>query len=284
MAVWSGWLRIRTPANECSFSVSAQSSPAPVNPWSILLPAAAGVAGVGAWGAVHPTSQLFGPALCRTPRPSAVALTFDDGPNPAITPALLALLDRYEARATFFLVGRFARTYPELVREISERGHIIGNHTETHPGLAFLSTNRIEEELRRCQDSIAQGTKGAVPVWMRPPFGFRGPQLWTAVKRVGLHGVVLWSMTCYDWKPQPASQLIARLASIADRVAASAKTKNRNTTGGGEIVLLHEGDFRHTGADRRHVLSALEHWLPRWRDMGIEFVTVDEIAGAPSIG
>jgi peptidoglycan-N-acetylglucosamine deacetylase len=255
-----------------------------VNPWPIVLPAAAGVAaGIAAWGAVCPTSQFFGPALCRTAQPSAIGLTFDDGPNPAVTPQLLALLDRYGARATFFVVGRFARQCPELVREISARGHLIGNHTETHPNLTFRSPARIEEELLRCRDSIASAADLGVaspPMWMRPPCGFRGPQLWSAVRRVGLRGVVLWSLTVYDWKPQPAARLIARLDRVTRGMAAA---DGRNTVRGGEIVLLHDGDFRQLGADRRHILAALEHWLPRWRDAGFEFVTMDQAAGVASV-
>jgi peptidoglycan/xylan/chitin deacetylase (PgdA/CDA1 family) len=199
-----------------------------------------------------------------------VALTFDDGPNPAATPQILALLDKYNVKATFFLVGQFARVCPELVRDISARGHCVGNHTETHRNLTFLSPGSIENELRRCQESIAAAAKVA-PRWMRPPYGFRGPQLWSAVRRAELQGVALWSLTCYDWKPQPPSRLIARLARIGAR---SERSQN------GEVVLLHDGDNRQLGADRDHVVSALEHWLPRWRDGGIEFVTVDEIADA----
>ena len=107
-----------------------------MNVWSILGPAAGVAAGVGLWGAVSPTAELFGPTIHRTPRRSTIALTFDDGPNPALTPQLLALLERHSVRATFFLVGRWARACPGLVREIAARGHEIGNHTETHPNLA----------------------------------------------------------------------------------------------------------------------------------------------------
>jgi peptidoglycan-N-acetylglucosamine deacetylase len=249
-----------------------------VNPWPIAAPAtAAAVAGIAAWAALSPRAQLFGPTLRRTPRAPTVALTFDDGPNPAVTPQLLALLDRHAARATFFLVGRWARACPELVGEIAARGHTIGNHTETHPNLMLLSTARIEQEIRRCQESIASASRGAAaavpPKWMRPPFGFRGPQLQGAVSRAGLRGVAMWSLTAYDWKPQPPERLIQRLARVALHGAAPAPT--------GEIVLLHDGDFRHLGADRGHVLAALDHWLPRWRDAGLEFVTINEVAGEP---
>ncbi len=257
-----------------------------VNPWPIVLPAAAGIAaGVAAWGAVYSTSQIFGATLCRTPDPKQIALTFDDGPNPAVTPRLLALLERRNARATFFLVGQFARACPELVREIAARGHTLGNHSETHPNLALASAKRIEEELVRCQRSVAaaldSGTNtqaaAGLPKWVRPPFGYRRPGVWSATRRAGLRGVAMWSLTAYDWKPQPPERLITRLARVAEPQASPSSRPSRS---GGEIVLLHDGDFRQLGADRSYVLAALEHWLPRWHDAGFEFVTIDQIAGA----
>jgi peptidoglycan-N-acetylglucosamine deacetylase len=234
-------------------------------------------AGVAAWGAVQSTSQMFGAALCRTPDRKQIALTFDDGPNPAITPRLLALLERRNARATFFLVGRFARACPELVREIAARGHAIGNHTETHANLVLSLPRRVEDEIVRCQTSIVGALGSAAsepPKWLRPPFGYRLPHVWTAARRAGLSGVIMWSLTAYDWKPQAPTRLIARLARVAQRRASSAGAA------GGEIVLLHEGDFRRLGADHGHLLIALEHWLPRWQDAGFEFVTIDQVAGA----
>lgn len=246
-----------------------------VSPWFIALPAAAGIAaGVAAWGAVYPTSQMFGAALCRTPGRRQIALTFDDGPNPAVTPRLLALLEQQNVHATFFLVGRFAQACPALVREIAARGHTLGNHTETHANLVLSSPRRVEDEIVRCQTSIVGALDGVAsepPKWLRPPFGYRLPHVWTAARRAGLRGVVMWSLTAYDWKPQPAERLIARLARVAERQASHR---------GGEIVLLHDGDFRRLGADQGHVLAALEHWLPRWKDAGFEFVTIDEVAGA----
>jgi peptidoglycan/xylan/chitin deacetylase (PgdA/CDA1 family) len=244
----------------------------PVNPWAIALPAAAGIAaGVAAWGAVYPTSQLFGAALCRTPDRRQIALTFDDGPNPAVTPRLLALLERRNVQASFFLVGQFARACPELVREIAARGHTIGNHTETHANLALSSAKRIENELAKCQASLADvlgNSDAARPKWLRPPFGYRRPGLWNAASHAGLGGVVMWSFMAYDWKPQAPARLIARLAGVASRPTSRS---------GGEIVLLHDGDFRQLGADRGRVVAALEHWLPRWQDAGFEFVTIDQV-------
>ncbi|MBZ5693727.1 MAG: polysaccharide deacetylase family protein [Acidobacteriia bacterium] len=227
------------------------------------LAAAGGACAVGgtlSWGAVAPSSQLFGPTIRRTGDASAIALTFDDGPNPAVTPALLALLERYNAKATFFLIGRHVRAFPALAKEIAARGHVIGNHTETHPRLAFLPPAKIADELSRCDDAIAAAT-GKKSRWMRPPFGFRGPQLGSVVRKRGSASVVMWSVWARDWKPQPPEPVIQRLRRVS----------------GGDIVLLHDGDHRVLEGDRRHTVAALEHWLPRWKDAGLRFVTLDEI-------
>jgi peptidoglycan-N-acetylglucosamine deacetylase len=231
-------------------------------------------AGVAAWGAIYPGSQLFGPTLRRTKAPGSIALTFDDGPNPGVTPALLDLLERHSAHATFFVIGRFARACPELVREIAARGPAIGNHTDSPLSLAWRAPGSIAGELARCQEAVAAATQSRPPVWMRPPYGFRGPQLRGAVRRAGLAGVAMWSLTCYDWKPQPPTRLIARLARLRGGKNAAAGAAR-----GGDIVLLHDGDHRALGGDRAHVVTALEYWLPRWRDQGLEFVTIDQVGG-----
>ncbi len=199
-----------------------------------------------------------------TDAPNQIALTFDDGPNPAVTPRLLELLDRYSVRATFFLIGKFVRDCPGLVQEISARGHLLGNHTDTHPNLLFQSRNAIRDELARCQVAIAAAIQAAPPRWMRPPYGYRGPFLDGEVRKAGMQGVVMWSKICWDWKPQPPERLIERLARVVRPGGSS-----------GDVVLLHDGDHRVQSGDRHHVVAALEHWLPRWRDAGIEFVTIE---------
>jgi peptidoglycan/xylan/chitin deacetylase (PgdA/CDA1 family) len=225
--------------------------------------AAAAGAAIIAWGAVAPSSQLFGPTLRHTSSPRKIALTFDDGPNPAVTPQLLQLFDRYSVQATFFLIGKFARTCPELVREISTRGHLLGNHTDSHANLFFKSRANIRGELVRCQDAIA-AAHVEPPRWMRPPYGYRSPFLRAEILRTGMQGVVMWSKICWDWKPQPPERLIGRLSRVA-----------RPDRPRGDIVVMHDGDHRALGGDRHHVTAALEHWLPRWRDASMEFVTMD---------
>lgn len=230
---------------------------------SILPIAAAAVgasAGLAAWGAFHPAAQLFGRTLRFTGRKSALALTIDDGPNPAATPRLLEILEQHGVRATFFLIGRHVRACPGLAAEIVARGHAVGNHTETHPQLTWLSSRETEDELHRCQEAVEKAT-GRVPRRMRPPYGARGPQTAGAVQRAGLGTVVMWSVWAVDWKPQPAANVIRRLQKVR----------------GGDIVVLHDGAPHALGADRSHTLAAVEHWLPRWKDAGLEFVTIDEI-------
>ncbi len=250
---------------------TAGATTIPMNAWVIpswdAVPAlAAAGAGVAAWGAMHPAAQLFGPTIRRVPESCggrAVALTFDDGPNPTVTPRLLDLLDEHGVRATFFLIGRFVRACPGLAREVAARGHSIGNHTDTHPNLIWLSRPRIAEELQRCHQAIAQSTGSSATRWLRPPFGYRGPQLNAVVRLQGYRGVVMWSVIAYDWKPQPALRLIERLRRVRP----------------GDILVLHDGNYRTLRGERQHVVRALEYWLPRWRNAGLNFVTIDDVAG-----
>ncbi|HJY88610.1 MAG TPA: polysaccharide deacetylase family protein [Candidatus Acidoferrales bacterium] len=230
-------------------------------PWGTLPTLAVAGASLTAWGAMHPSAQLFGPTIRSVPASRGsreLALTIDDGPNAGATPQLLALLDQHRVHATFFLIGRCVRACPELTREIAARGHTVGNHTDTHPNLFWLTRARIAEELERCREAIAQATSRTVLRWMRPPYGFRGPQLNSVVRQQGYESVVMWSALAYDWKPQPAAPVIERLR----RVRA------------GDILLLHDGP---NGDDRRHVVDALAYWLPRWRDAGWEFVTLEDL-------
>jgi peptidoglycan-N-acetylglucosamine deacetylase len=227
---------------------------------SVSIAGGACASGIVAWGAVAPSAQIFGATVRRVDDASTMALTFDDGPNPAVTPLLLDLLERHAASATFFLIGKYVRLYSDLAREIAARGHVIGNHTDTHPALTFCSPSHIASELDRCDSALVE-TVGSPARWMRPPYGYRGPQLSGIVRARGKKGVVMWSASARDWKSQRAERVINRLRRAR----------------GGDIVLLHDGDSRRVGGDRHHTVAALEYWLPRWKDAGIRFVTLDEV-------
>jgi peptidoglycan-N-acetylglucosamine deacetylase len=225
-----------------------------LNPWEIVIPTVAAL-GLPAWAALHPRSQLFGSTRCTVGK--ACALTFDDGPNPRVTPHLLALLEKYSVPATFFVLGKYVEQCPTLAADMVAANHAIGNHTYGHPRLLFYTRRQIVEELTRCEDAVF-GATGRHSSCVRPPFGFRGPQFHSAAREVGLPDVVMWSISGHDWNPQPPARLIRRIRKV----------------GSGDIVLLHDGDHRVPNADRSHMIRALEYWLPRWKDSGMQFERV----------
>jgi peptidoglycan-N-acetylglucosamine deacetylase len=251
-----------------------------VNPWLIATPIALTAAAVTAYGAANPRSELFGPLVWRTNSPRKLAITFDDGPNPKITPELLQLLEGYEARATFFMVGRFAQQCPQLVREIIVRGHAIGNHTATHVNLFWSTPAQIREQMQRCSEAIGTIT-GVTPRWFRPPWGMRNPWVVSSARAMGMR-TVLWTLLPGDWRANPASWLIKRMEPIARGAQSSSVSGNNFHAGHGDVLCLHDGDYRFLNADRRATIEALQYWLPRWRDLGLEFVTIDEAVSLPA--
>jgi len=246
-----------------------------MNPWLIGIPAATALAGaVTSFAAASRSSQIFGRTLYRTPSPRQLALTFDDGPNPAITPKLLDLLDRFEAKASFFLIGRFVREDPALAQEIGERGHLIGNHTETHPNLFWLSRSAVRDELRRCQEALQNAT-GRPALYFRPPYGYRNPWVVSTARQLGMQ-TVIWTLLPGDWKAPSGEWLVRRMRPITEH-AQSAASRDA-----GDILCLHDGAHRALGGDRTRTLAALEACLPRWRDLGLKFVTISGAAKLPA--
>jgi peptidoglycan-N-acetylglucosamine deacetylase len=252
-----------------------------VNPWLIGVPVALTAAAAAiSYGAVNPRSHLFGPAVWRTNSARKLAITFDDGPNPQITPRLLEILDRYHARATFFVVGRFARECSSLLKEIKDRGHLIGNHTDTHANLFWRTPSQIHAEIQSCNEAISTVTN-VKSRWFRPPWGMRNPWVISAAAAEGLC-TVLWSNLPGDWRPKPVTWLEHRMEPIAKRAQARGVATESAGEGAGDILCLHDGDYRFLNADRHATLAALEYWLPRWRDLGLNFVTIDDAVSDPA--
>ena len=247
-----------------------------MDPWLIGVPAAvaAGLAGITLYGAGFPRAQLFGPTVWYTHAANKLALTFDDGPNPAITPKLLELFAQYNVKATFFAVGKFVRECPDLTKEIAACGHLIGNHTDTHPNLLFCGRQDTREELHRCSDAIQKVT-WAAPRWFRPPFGIRSPWLIEIAQRQGMR-TVMWTHLPGDWRVKPSQWLIERLKPVASAAQAQLPKAKQGSPTTGDLICLHDGNYEQQNGDRRHTLEALQYWLPRWRDLGLEFVTMDE--------
>ena len=216
---------------------------------------------------LRPGSQLFGRALIAPSNPAdgpeEMALTFDDGPNPTCTPYLLDLLGRYGARATFFVIGQFAAQERALVRRAHEEGHLIANHTWTHPNLFRTDQKTTREELQRTSDEIEQIT-GAPVRFFRPPYGLRRPATLTIARELGMTPVT-WNLIGNDWTPLTAE-------GIADRVRTL--TARNTERGFATNLVLHDGDHRTLTGDRSRTLKAVELLLPEFVKTR-QFVTLD---------
>lgn len=177
---------------------------------------------------MRPRSALLGPNLVRLPLPSIgrneVALTFDDGPDPDITPRVLDLLDAHGATASFFLIGRQATRHPALCRAILRRGHSVENHTHRHPhSFACWSPGAMRREILLAQQAIANAA-GAAPRFFRPPAGLRSPLLDPALAAAGLR-YVSWTRRARDTVCGDAGTVLRRLAA---------------PLAAGDILLLHD--------------------------------------------
>lgn len=238
---------------------------------SLAIPAtgAALLAGGYFYAGMWPQSQIFGRTLIAGDDPDEIALTFDDGPNDACTERLLEILSRHNAQATFFLIGRFARQRPELIRRIHAAGHVIGNHTWTHPWLMFSSPARIREELSATSAAL-EGILGKPVRYFRPPHGARNPGVLRIARELGLIPV-LWNVTVFDWKPIPPEGLLRRMENGIAR--------NRRR-GRGSNLLLHDGGDTGIGVDRVRTLAATAALLESWRGRA-RFITVAQWSGQP---
>jgi peptidoglycan-N-acetylglucosamine deacetylase len=228
----------------------------------------AGIAGITAAtltsAALSAESQLFGHTLIAGSDPREVALTYDDGPNDTCTESLLDLLARHNVKATFFMIGRYVRQRPALARQVHAAGHLVGNHTMTHPWLAWQSANRIREELHGCQQALEDAI-GAPVHYLRPPHGARRPFVLRTARELGLT-TVQWNAMGKDWTSNSAEEIVANL----DR--GLARARQRHT---GANILLHDGYDVAMGADRSATVKATELLLQRFEQDGSRIVTVD---------
>lgn len=236
-------------------------------------------------GALNMRLEMFGPALLRGPtnRPQ-IALTFDDGPDPVSTPLVLSLLKSKGAKATFFVIGKKATRYPELLREILRGGHSLGLHGFDHNRLyALLPPHAVKRDIERCQDTLKIAT-GMRALWFRPPIGQLSPRTAKGIQLAGVEAVG-YSARARDGAPG------AQVQSCLDRV--------QKTLAPGAIVLLHDAWERRevpplTALDPEADLSSIEalpvgvRLLPQLLEAcaarGLACVTLEElVAGTEEI-
>jgi peptidoglycan-N-acetylglucosamine deacetylase len=224
--------------------------------------ASAGVAASAAIAAGYqstaPMGQWYGKTFTGLSHGSRqIALTYDDGPNDPYTMRLLEVLTKDNVKATFFLIGRYVRQRPEIVREIAQAGHAVGNHTETHPLLIFKNEREVRQQLCDCRAAIEDAV-GQHSNLFRPPFGGRRPAVLRIARELGMEPV-MWNVTGYDWNAPPADKIVD---TVSRRIR------------GGDVILLHDGGHKAMGADRSQTVLATDRLISMYRRDSYEFVTI----------
>lgn len=213
---------------------------------------------VGLW----PRSNWLGANWTHLP-PAArarheIALTIDDGPDPAVTPQVLDLLDRYQIQATFFCIGEHAAHYPELCRDIVRRGHSVENHSQHHRhNFSLLGVAGFTREILAAQTTLS-GITGQPPLFFRAPAGLRNPFLDPVLTRLGLH-LASWSVRGFDTRVGDAQRVKGKLLAGLQP---------------GAIILLHDGHAALTPAGVPVILEVLPALLDAAAAAGLRWVTL----------
>ncbi len=209
-----------------------------------------------------------GPVAASSPAPdpgeeefiarSAVALTFDDGPDRRNTPAILDILNDYEVKATFFLIGEQMSYHPAIVKRIHEEGHLAANHSWSHTGFNELSIRCVIGKELLPTDSLLELLTGQATRILRPPYGAMPDTTLYRLRNEGWR-VVRWSLDTFDWNSAYNTP-----CTIVDRV--------RERIHPGAIILMHSG-----GGNRKNTIEALPLLIEMIQEQGFDFVTVDAL-------
>jgi peptidoglycan/xylan/chitin deacetylase (PgdA/CDA1 family) len=186
-----------------------------------------------------------------------LALTYDDGPNHPYTLDLLDVLAKHDVHATFFMVGRFVQERPDIAKHVSEAGHLVANHSMTHPQLPKLAPAEIASEIDECERMLAEHV-GAHSRLFRPPFVLTNPAIEKIVASRGLT-TVMWKAAGSDWR-------LEGVASIVDKVHSELGSS-------GGIILLHDGGHLGIGARRDETVKATDIMIARYKSEGCKFVS-----------
>ena len=209
-----------------------------------------------------PRSTLLGPNWTRLPHGAAargqIAITIDDGPEPSVTPQVLARLDERGVKATFFCIGERVARYPELAREVVQRGHAIENHSQRHRTFfSLLGPRGIARELSQAQDSIGAVT-GSRPIFFRAPAGLRNALLEPVLMSLGLR-LASWTRRGFDTVVRDPRTVLAKLT---------------RGLAAGDILLLHDGGAARTPAGIPVILEVLPRLLDACAAASLTSVTL----------
>ena len=234
-------------------------------PWWLGLVAGNQVLLTGA--GLLPRSRWLGPNHTRLPlaaqQAGHIALTFDDGPDPAVTPQVLDVLARHGVCATFFCIGERVQRFPDLARAIVQAGHRIENHTQTHPNhFAAMGPARMRAQIQAAQEAI-EATVGRAPRFFRAVAGLRNPWLDPILARQGLR-LAAWTRRGYDTRSPDADVVLSRLTR---HIAA------------GDVLLLHDGHAARTPDGQPVVLAVLPRLLALLQARGLRSVALADAVG-----
>ncbi|WP_149823901.1 polysaccharide deacetylase family protein [Streptomyces tailanensis] len=219
---------------------------------SALPPSAYRLRPIAGYGGGPRRRKLVRPLVRRKPflrvngRGRTIVLTFDDGPDPRYTPDILRILRHYDVRAMFFVCGEMVAQYGDLLREMAYDGHVVGNHTWSHPLLTKLPRRRIYAEMARTSEIIDEAY-GEPPLWFRAPYGAWNRAAFQFGAELNMEPLA-WSVDTLDWRAPAADTIVERVA---------------NDAAPGVVVLSHDG-----GGDRSQSVRALRDYLPALLDSG----------------
>jgi peptidoglycan/xylan/chitin deacetylase (PgdA/CDA1 family) len=227
-----------------------------------LAAAGTSLVAVGSWGVFHPRSQIWGPLVHRGPRTlQSVALTFDDGPHPDATPAILDALADLGVRAAFFVIGAHAARWPRLVRRMVDEGHVVGNHSYDHHRWGSMWGVRYwRDQIGRTQDLVAK-VAGRRPAFFRPPMGFKSLNVSWVVRSAGMTQVS-YSLRGFDGFPTTPARVLERLLPKATA---------------GDIIALHDGRDPYIDRPRVATRDSIRPLIGGLRERGLEVVRLDHL-------
>ncbi len=186
-----------------------------------------------------------------------IALTFDDGPHPRYTGQILDVLEEYDIKATFFVVGVNAKNYPDSLIDVIKKGHEIGNHTYSHPHVSGLNTYTLTDEVEKCESTIYGLTDYKTKLF-RPPEGMIDADVRTVLRSLD-YKVIMWDIDTRDWAHEPPEK-------IAENVISNIAS--------GDIILMHD----YIGHNSPTV-EAIKIFIPALLEKGYKFVVVSELIG-----